>query len=221
MMMSPESFYEYYLKGKTTEQIMTCIRRLKREIGHCKKQLECPLSNEMMVDPGPDVVLWATRLYLERAKQALQEAGGEYIPTAKEILAQQLKEDFHFIQQFVFTIGGYFGGFQTYTVCPKQFPYYTVAHSQFDTEEQRDKVLYSEDEFQSMLDEIHLEEWKHHYNDPYVCDGTQWELTVSFNNGRRAMTWAGNNAFPPDFDKLEEFFGCLDDNEEDESNDED
>ena len=67
-----------------------------------------------------------------------------------------------------------------------------------------------------MLDEILLEEWKHSYDDPYICDGTQWELIITFNNGRRTTTWSGSNAYPPDFDKLEEFFDCFDDEASDE-----
>ena len=31
MMISPESYYEEYLKGKTKEEIMTAIRGLKQE----------------------------------------------------------------------------------------------------------------------------------------------------------------------------------------------
>ena len=36
MMISPESYYEEYLKVKTKEQIMTSIRGLKQEIGRLK-----------------------------------------------------------------------------------------------------------------------------------------------------------------------------------------
>ena len=35
-MISPESYYEEYLKGKTKEEIMTAIRGLKQEIGRLK-----------------------------------------------------------------------------------------------------------------------------------------------------------------------------------------
>ena len=38
-MISPESYYETYLKGKTKEQIMTAIRGLKQEIGHLKNTM--------------------------------------------------------------------------------------------------------------------------------------------------------------------------------------
>jgi hypothetical protein len=42
MMISPESYYEEYLKGKTKEEIMTAIRGLKQEIGHLKNSMENP-----------------------------------------------------------------------------------------------------------------------------------------------------------------------------------
>lgn len=35
MMISPEGYYEMNLKGKSPSQIVTCIRGLKKEIGHC------------------------------------------------------------------------------------------------------------------------------------------------------------------------------------------
>jgi len=39
-MISPESYYEEYLKGKTKEEIMTAILGLKQEIGRLKSTLE-------------------------------------------------------------------------------------------------------------------------------------------------------------------------------------
>ena len=36
MMISPEGYYEEYLKGKTDKQIMTAIRGLKQEMGRLK-----------------------------------------------------------------------------------------------------------------------------------------------------------------------------------------
>ena len=42
MMISPESYYEMNLQGKTAEQIMSSIRGLKNEIGHLKNVMEHP-----------------------------------------------------------------------------------------------------------------------------------------------------------------------------------
>lgn len=69
MMISPEGYYEMNLKGKSPSQIVTCIRGLKKEIGHCKNVLENPddFSEENSIFPRPDTRLCCTRLYLDRA----------------------------------------------------------------------------------------------------------------------------------------------------------
>ena len=41
-MLSVEEYYEEHLKGKSVEEIKTCIRRLKRKINHCKRMVEIP-----------------------------------------------------------------------------------------------------------------------------------------------------------------------------------
>ena len=79
MMISPEGYYEEYLKGKTKEQIMTVIRGLKQEIGRLKNTMESPdYGVKSIMHPSEDTRLHWTREYLERAKQAFAEAGGTY-----------------------------------------------------------------------------------------------------------------------------------------------
>ena len=46
MMICPETFYEYNLKGKTADQIMTVIRSLKQQIGKLKNTMETPPATE-------------------------------------------------------------------------------------------------------------------------------------------------------------------------------
>lgn len=82
MMISPEGYYEEYLKGKDVEQIMTVIRRLKNEIGHLKNIMEHPNYGDQPVSsPSESTRLWCDRLYLKRAKEALKDAGGTYTPS--------------------------------------------------------------------------------------------------------------------------------------------
>ena len=42
MMISPESYYDDYLKGKNVQQILTAIRGLKREMGRLRNAMEEP-----------------------------------------------------------------------------------------------------------------------------------------------------------------------------------
>ena len=85
MMISPECYYEFELNGKSANQIMTEIRRLKRTIGRLKDTMEHPdYPHQVHCCPGEDVQLRYTHLYLEKAKIALSEAGGLYHPTKAE-----------------------------------------------------------------------------------------------------------------------------------------
>ena len=88
-MISPEGYYEEYLKGKDAAQIMTAIRGLKKEMGRLKNTMEHPDYNtKVVMCPSEDTQLWCTRLYLERAKEALIAAGGEYAPSKNELKAE-------------------------------------------------------------------------------------------------------------------------------------
>ena len=96
MMISPETYYEKNLKGKTAAQILVAIRGLKKEISRLKNNIENP-SDLCMTDPSEDVRLSCTRMYLERAKQALVEAGGTYVPSKAELKAEEFNANIPFI----------------------------------------------------------------------------------------------------------------------------
>lgn len=55
-----------------------------------------------------------------------------------------------------------------------------------------------------LFDQCFIHEWKKSYIDPYVCDGTQWEITLSFRNGRKYRI-GGSNAFPGTWEKLNRY----------------
>lgn len=210
MMLSPETYYEVHLKGKSPEQIMTCIRSLKRTIGQCKKKFERYYAEDIEEAPGTEVILRCSRLYLEKAKEALAETGGTYSPSKKEVAEQALKADLKHIQKLVFIVGGFFGGSDEITVLPNENDTFFVRHIPSIDDRPDFEFPYDRNEFYEMINDIHLEEWKHRYYDPFICDGTQWELKISFDNGRRPATWYGSNAFPPDYELLEGFFHCVD-----------
>ena len=115
MMISPESYYEDNLREKDAKQIMTIIRGLKNEMGRLKNIMEHPdYGTELTVCPSEAVRLSCTREYLERAKQALVEAGGTYTPSQAELRALDFTDSIDHISKFSFSIGGYFGGYNTY-----------------------------------------------------------------------------------------------------------
>ena len=101
MMICPETFYEMNLKGKTAEQVMTTIRGLKQEIGRLKNIVEHP-EYECTMHPSERVRISCSRDYLERAKQALEEVGGTYVPSAAEKKAMEFDENVPFINKVEF-----------------------------------------------------------------------------------------------------------------------
>lgn len=228
MMICPETFYEYNLKGKNAEQIMSAIRGLKQEIGHLKKTMEHPDYAPTMY-PTEDTRLWCTRMYLERAKQALTEVGGTYEPSQSELKAEEFENNIPFISKLVFSIGGYFSGNETYTVMIEdEHLRLWVSHSNIPTPSnfdiEQDYPMSKEEFIDGMMD-LHMGEWRRNYNlkrfDYVVMDGTQWELEIEFNNGKKPVRFYGDNAYPYNFDKFQELLGIAPyDTEDDQDDDE-
>lgn len=114
MMISPEGFYEYNLKGKSATEIIKVIGQLKREIGRLKNIMEHP-EYEQTICPSEDVQIYCTREYLKMAKQVLADMGEAYSHSAAEKEAMVFDENIPYISKIVFSIGGCFGGYETRT----------------------------------------------------------------------------------------------------------
>ncbi len=216
MMICPETFYEMNLKGKTAEQIMTVIRGLKKEIGRLKNVMEHPdYADAIKICPSEDVRISCSRDYLERAKEALEEAGGKYIPSAAERKAMEFDYNIPYISKVEFCIGGYHNGYKTQT--------YTIDGDEIQTNIEHPLILNQsetgEDEPEEMtkeyflysLEELHIGEWRKKYDTKRfgytVCDGTQWHLEIYFSNGHKPVKICGDNAYPYNFDRLLSLFG--------------
>lgn len=225
MMISPETYYEMELKGKSQQEILKKIRSLKREINKLKKLIE-------EYDPSPDAFIMpdgltrikCNRGYLKKAIQAYEDAGGRYIPTKQEQRSQdfnRILEDLHCLK---FSIGGFFGGYETRT--------YTVRGDKVMLDVENTIIAkpsnlpmyypFTKTEFIDGLRNLHIGEWKRDYMNPYVLDGAQWNLEIQYNGNRKPVRFSGSNAYPYNFDDLTEFLGINEkaDNESDDEYDE-
>lgn len=213
MMISPEGYYEEYLKGKTAEQIMTVIRGLKKEMGYLKNTMEHPsYGKQPIMSPSESTRLWCTRLYLERAKEALAEAGGTYVPSQAELKAADFEDNIPAISNLVFSIDGFFGGYETRT--------YTLGADYLQMDVGHPLILkptnfYIEkdypcgkDEFIEGFRELRIGEWRRHYDlrrfGCMVLDEAQWEFKIYFSNGHKPVKISGDNAYPYNFDQFQE-----------------
>jgi hypothetical protein len=124
------------------------------------------------------------------------------------------------ITEINFSIGGYFDGSDTYYLNIENNIATLTTTKGYDSlsiEKQ-----FSEEETKLLLDNfeaIHVEYWNYEYVDPFICDGTQWELAVQ-RERNRAVTWYGSNDYPENWNDLLLFFE-IEDNENNEDNDND
>ncbi len=184
MMISPECYYEEYLKGKTKEQIMTAIRGLKQEIGRLKNIMEGPeYGIKEIVHPSEDTRLHWTREYLERARQAYVEDGGIYTLSKSEQKAADFDVNMHSISKITFSIGGYFDGYRTYVVeltdGLKAYTKLWEDEEPLSLWDEYNEEPFTKDTFIDALKDFHIGEWRRRYSTErfgyVVCDGTQWE----------------------------------------------
>lgn len=215
MMISPESYYEEHLKGKTKEEIMTTIRGIKQEIGRLKNSLENPYADKKtVIKPSKDNRIYWNREYLDMAKQAYVEAGGIYNLSKAEKKIADFDANVNAIFKITFNIGGYFGGYRTYIVLlSDELKAYTKLW------EVKEPLLllddndepYTKNIFVAALKELHISEWRRHYTTGRfaytVLDGTQWELEFKYSDGHKAVVFEGDNSYPYNFNTLRRLFG--------------
>lgn len=114
------------------------------------------------------------------------------------------------ITEIYFSIGGFFGGYDTYNINiidNKAILTNTEGYNSSPIEKQ-----YSEEETKMLLNDfnsLHIEYWNCEYVDPCICDGTQWELAVR-REGNRPVVWNGSNEYPENWDEVLAFFGIND-----------
>jgi len=225
MMISPESYYEDNLREKDAKQIRTIIRGLKNEMGRLKNIMEHPdYGTELTACPSEAVRLSCTREYLERSKQALVEAGGTYTPSQAELHALDFTDNIDHISKFSFSIGGYFGGYNTYVA--------NLSGNELRFESQHWEIskpmgVFDEDgeplsreTFLEGIRKLHMGEWMRSYSlkrfGYMVLDGTQWEVEIEYDNGHRNVRFDGDNSYPYNFNDLKVLFGIKEASEDEE-----
>ena len=216
MMISPETYYEMNLKGKSQEEIMKKIRSLKIQIRQLKRSIENTDVMAFEVFPSRLTRLKCDRDYLERAIQAYEEAGGAYVRSKAEQKDHDFNEALDSMSKLVFTIGGFFCGHETRTFTISDDQVLVDVEKTMISMDKEEYGPYRKEEFISGIKALHIGEWKRTYNDLLVMDGTQWELDIYHNNGRRPTKISGSNAYPYNFDDLKEFLEVEMEDEEDE-----
>lgn len=187
MMSSPEMFYENNIKDKYEKEIMSIIRRLKREIGALKNKIEHPdyKNREFLIEPSETTQISVLREYLDLAINEIKDV---YIPSNAEQKSIIFDKNIPYINKIVFTQGIHIGPSQTKTVI----------------------INDDNNDFLESIKELHLGEWRRKYSldrfGIYVLDGEFWSLEIYYSNKARAVKFYGDNAYPYNFDRLVDIF---------------
>lgn len=222
MMESPDCFYNE-LKGKTNEEIMTEIRKLKRSMSRLKNIMENPdYLKRIVLGPSHATQIYFTREYLNKAIQAYSEAGGRYKLSKSEQQVADFDANTKAIKRLTLKIGGYCSGYQSYVVdlSNELKAYKEMWIEEIYSLKNSEGILYSKDTFIETLKELHIGEWASNYGTErfgyYILDGTQWDLKIEYNNEHKTKIIEGNNSYPYNFDELLKIFGIYEEDQEDE-----
>jgi hypothetical protein len=216
MMISPEGYYEEYLRGKTKEQVMTVIRGLKQEIGRIKHMMESgDYEQEIILHHSEDARLFWTREYLKRAKMAYAEVGGTYTLSKSEEKAADFDLNINFIYKIIFIINDDFGGYRSFEVdLSNELRAYTEilgVKEPFVLIDANSEEPFTMDTFVATLETFHIGEWRRRYSSQCfgytLSDGTQWKLEFEYCNGHKPIRFEGENSTPYNFDRLKMIFG--------------
>lgn len=63
--------------------------------------------------------------------------------------------------------------------------------------------------FWATLDKIGVWSWQARYDDPEICDGTQWEVEIDFGDGSHHVRCTGSNRYPELFQQFLEAVEAL------------
>lgn len=215
MLLSPECIYED-CKKKSLDEILSDIYSFKTSMGQLKSDIEYEAidrSCRVIMCPSRELQIDFMRQYINAAKLAYEERGGEYILSKSERRSQEFEERLLALERIEFVIGGYFA---THTKRVISFESSQVFLSVFSTFSPADmifsKVLtMTRNEFIERIKSLYIGEWHRNYRNPYVLDGTQWEATFSYSDGGRPITFYGSNKYPYNFNDFAQLFQLDDD----------
>lgn len=200
-MISPQGYLERYIKGKSAEEVRKKIRSCERTIAKMQRELTTTTGDEVVVQYGQATIMSMEREYLQQATDYLVSIGAEYTPSPRAKNDKEFNDKLDRIVSLEFGYGG-FTGYDTYN-----FIFWgcniSITHTKHNPYMGNlAKFTVDKQDFLERLKEIHIGEWKKHYIDQYICDGTQWKLEVLFNDGTKNYS-GGSNKFPFNFDMLE------------------
>ena len=214
------------------------IQSLTKEIRHLKRNISGLIHG--IENANGDVIgnknlgttyLLTLRQTLEASKKRLTELGGTYMPTKQDLRNEATNQKLDHITKLVFSIGGFFYGFETRTITVEgdaiheEIEHTFNASPSYYTPKDKAPELTKARLIQGLKD-LYLGEWKRYYDPTHrgyiVFDGISWNLEIYF-EGYKPLKIHGSNDYPCNFAMLLELINIdpwRDEEEEDDFDEE-
>lgn len=115
-----------------------------------------------------------------------------------------MKEEINNIIGFSFECGGFFGGYPKIEASIIENKVFCIYHPPLNKKKKSFEISKEEwNEFIDQIIDLNILTWKKNYSDPNIEDGTQWELNINFQNGKK-MEIHGNNDYPKEWNDFYE-----------------
>ncbi len=217
MMTDPQTYYEESLQGQNTEVILNETRKLKKDLERLRNKMEDPwFIIETHTGPDAATELANARACLELAKQAMEEAGGIYLPSSEEIEADDFQNNVANISAMTLKVGASATNIEKRTIFFDEDSVRMEVENPLNPNEptltiELDESVSKEDVLH-MVQDLYLGEWKdhyehHEYGSMVMLNGTEWYLEIRYGDGSATVKKSGCNAYPYNFDDLGQLFG--------------
>ena len=208
-MITSEEYYALHLKDRSLTEITSVIRGLRITMGKLKRSMERP--GKRTEDRKEEALrLEHCRLYLERAAQAMEEAGGSFAPSASERAAAAFDAAIPHICRLTLSRGSFFIGFENTTIHISGNSLYKsreralIPHSI--SEKGSLSLALTREELCAGLAALHLGEWHANYDAAdypiELSESEQWALMVDYDDGRSSFCCGGSDIYPYNYREL-------------------
>lgn len=208
MMISPDSYVEMELWGKSRENALKKVKGLRKEINHLKRVIEeNPYKDEYEMDPSPEVRISVLQDYLTAAKAYFELQKWEYEPSKKEIKIKEFNESLKYLESIEFFYGGFFGTNKSWKVFFDGDKVMVDSIVRLIPDYDMDKLKLpcfddlTKEDFLNDLRDLQIGEWKREYFNPDILDGTQWSVDLRYSDGKKKH-FSGSNMFPYNFNEF-------------------
>lgn len=216
MMLSPESFMEDCIKGKSYEEAVAVLNDMRSESERLEKLLkEDPFSDEVMVRPSPDTVISFYKIYFRYVKKYFEEKGWDYSFPETVIADERFNKRLDDLTSVSLAIGPCFRGQElNLVIFDGEKLISNIPDSRTGSgddpagndDHSPDRKRVDREEFITKLKDLHIGEWDEEYHDLQVMDGTEWEAEFKFSDGSKKL-FMGSNKYPMNFEDFMELMG--------------